>query len=140
MDSIKIDKWTIETAQMKHSARKYSMNEVAQTFLRKQAAEYGIDDFQIFLASVRNDPASYETLTDNERDFNDLSSSVGVWATIAGCIKPYIPLSEWLGFDDLIVERLSTAAQEVNPHWFSTQDQEKKTNESPPKLTSELET
>jgi len=129
LPSIKIGTWKIETAQMKHSARKYSMNTVAQTFLRKQAAEFGVEDFHIFLADLQANPEKYEQLSEPERELSDLSSSVGVWASVAGCIKPYIQLEEWLSFDDKQVEALSTAAQELNPHWFVVPDQEKKTNE-----------
>lgn len=132
LPSIKIEKWTIETAQMKHSARKYSMNSVAQTHLRKQAAEFGIADFREFLAGLQAEPEKYEQLSEPEREFSDLSSSVGVWASVAGCIKPYIQLEEWLTFDDKLVEKLSSAVQDLNPHWFEQADQadqEKKTSE-----------
>ena len=136
----KVEKWTVETALMKHSARKYSMNSVAQTYLRKQAGERGIEDFHLFLADLQTEPEKYEQLSEPEREFSDLSSSVGVWASVAGCIKPYIPLEEWLALDDKQVEILSEAAQTINPHWFVQPDQEKKTDEPPTTSTDDLTT
>lgn len=129
LPSRKVDQWTVETAQMKHSARKYSMNAVAQKYLRVLAAECEIENYTELLQTVQATPEKYEELSEPEREFCDLSSSVGVWATVAGCIKPYIPLDEWLGFDDGKIEKLSTAVQELNPHWFVQADQEKKTDE-----------
>lgn len=135
----KVDKWTVETARMKHSSRKVSMSEIAQKFLAKLAAECEIRDFHEFLKGVRDNPESYETLSEKEREFYDTSSGAGAWAAIAGCIKPYIALVEWLGFEDKTIEALSIVASELNPHWFEQPGQEKKTDEPQPKSTSELE-
>jgi hypothetical protein len=136
----KIDKWTLETAQMKHSARKYSCATVADSYLRKFAAECGIEDYKIFLVDMSLNSDMYSTVTEEQRNFSDISSSVGVWATIAGCIKPYINIDEWLGFDDKTVEKLATAAQELNSHWFIQPEQEKKTDELPMIHIQESET
>jgi len=133
----KVDKWTVETAQMKHSSRKVSMSDVAQKYLKRLAAEYGIDDFHEFLRGVRDNSESYETLSEKEREFYDTSSGAGAWAAIAGCVKPYISLEEWLTFNDKIIEKLSLAASELNPHWFEQPEQEKKTNEPQPIPTNE---
>jgi hypothetical protein len=133
----KIEKWTIETAQMKHTSRKYSMSTVVQSYLRKKSAEYGIEDYQGFLKSVRDNPESYETLSEKEREFYDMSSGAGAWASVAGCIKPYIQLDEWFILGDALIEKLSTAANEINPHWFEQPEQEKKTDEPQPTSISE---
>lgn len=132
LPSKQVDKWTIETAQMKHAARKESLNAVAQKYLRNRGAEIGIvGDIRDFLKNVSDNPEAYETLTESERDFNDISSSVGVWALVSACIKPYVSLNEWLTFDDRTVERLTLAVQEINGHWFILPGAEKKTNEAP---------
>jgi hypothetical protein len=124
----KVGAWIVETAQMKHLTRKYSMSEVAQTHLRRLAAEYGVMDYQKFLTDLSDNPELYDQMREEEREFNDISSSIGVWVTIAACVKPYIPITEWLTLDDTTVNDLSTAVQEINPHWFTaTPLQEKKT-------------
>jgi hypothetical protein len=135
MDSIKIDKWTVETAQMKHAARKQSMSAVVQTFLRRAAAESGIDNYLDLIREVNSDADKYETLTEMERDFCDTASSAGMWAAVAGCVKPYIHLDEWLAFDDKTIEEISKAAMEINAHWFEQPGQEKKTDEPQPTST-----
>lgn len=134
---LKFGQWTIETAQMKHTARKYSMATVAQTHLRKAAAIAGVADYQELLTTVRDNPEAYETLTEAEREFMDMSASVGVWSTVAACIKPYISIDEWLAFTENTVNELSGAAEKVNPHWFTLPEQEKKTDEQPPQSISE---
>ena len=133
----KYEQWTIETAQMKHTARKFSMSSVAQTFLRKRAAVIGLADYQAFLASVRDDSTAYESATEEERDFYDIASSVGLWSMVCACVKPYISLDQWLMFGEQTVQDLSGIVEEINPHWFTTPDQEKKTDELPPQSISE---
>jgi hypothetical protein len=134
---VKFEQWTIETAQMKHTARKSTMSSVAQNVLRRKAAECGIEDYQTFLSAVQTDAEVYETLTEPEREFCDMATSVGAWAVICACVKPYISADEWLGFNDRTIEGLSEAAMELNPHWFAQPDQEKKTDEQPQIPTAE---
>ena len=124
LQSIKFEQWTIETAQMKHTARKSSMSSVAQTYLRKKAAEIGITDHQAFMVALSESPDIYEAITDEEREFCDVATSAGSWAGLCGCIKPYISLDEWLSFDDKTIEGLGLAVQELNPHWLAMPDQE----------------
>ncbi len=131
--SLKVDKWTIETAQMKHTARRISMSNVAQNHLRKLAAIAGVDDYKSMLEGVQSDPAQYETLTDEQRDLYDVSSFVSVWAAFAACIVPYIHLEDWLAMDYQTIDKITEGVQSVNPHWFETPDQEKKTDEPLPK-------
>jgi len=135
MNTKKVMNWTIEEAQMKHVARKYSMSSVAQTYLRKTSAEAGIDDYKKLLEDLQGDPSKYDSLTDAERDFCDVSSSLGVWATVAGCVKPYISIDQWLALDYPTVELLSDTASEINPHWFAQPEQEKKTDATPSEFT-----
>jgi len=123
LPSRKFEKWTIETAQMKHTARKSSMASVVDTALRKKAAEYGIADYREFLKSAEK---RYEELTEEEREFCDFSNSTGSWAGLCGCVKPYISLDEWLSFSDKTIEGIGAAAMELNPHWFEVPNQEKK--------------
>lgn len=127
LDSIKVQGWTVESAQMKHTARKYSMATVAQSWMRKHAATAGIADYQKTLEAVRDTPEAYETLSEPEREFCDLASTVGVWSAICGCVKPYISIDEWLGLDDGTVNDLSAACDKLNPHWLTSPEQEKKT-------------
>jgi len=133
----KFEKWTIETAQMKHSARKNSNNLVADAWLRKFSAEYEIDDFRKFLQDIQEQPEKYGEITEREREFCDIAASVSSWIILTGCIKPYITIDEWLTFDDPTITALFSAAQELNPHWFEIPDQEKKTDETQLKSTSD---
>lgn len=134
---MKIGKWTIEPAQMKHTARKYTMTSVVDSHLRKKAAEAGIGDYKKLLADVNADAAIYDTLTEKERNFYDDASMAGMWAMMGACIVPYIPLPEWLALDYETVEKLSNGVMEVNPHWFDQPDQEKKTEPQPPQSMNE---
>lgn len=142
LPSKKIGVWIIETARMKHAARKNSMGATAQSYLRKKAADLGIEKYQELLQKVSDNPDLYETLTPSEMEFHDISAGVGVWALSAGCINPYIPLQEWLTLEDRIVEDLTTGVQEINPHWFElpADVEEKKTDEPQPISSENSET
>ena len=109
----KFEKWTIETAQMKHASRKYSMTTVAQSHIRKMSAEYGIEDYQEFLKDLRDVPENYDSLTEPQREFSDLASSVGSWSAICGCVKPYISIDEWLSLDEDTITALGDAVKEL---------------------------
>lgn len=137
----KIEKWTIETAQMKHAVRLNSMNSVADSYLQKQATERGIDKFKDLIKNIVGHPEIYDGLSDDEREYVDLASTVGMWPTVAACVKPYITLDEWILMDYAIVMKLAEAAQEHNPQWFSpTEPQEKKTKRQPKKSLKNSET
>lgn len=137
LQNMKVRGWTVETAQMKHTARKYSMATVAQSWLRKHAAIAGVDDYQGVLTSVRDDPETYDTLPEVTREFCDTASSVGVWTAVCACVRPYIGVDEWLSLDEGAVNELSAAVEQLNPHWFVAPDQEKKIEELQPTSTSE---
>lgn len=131
----KVNGWTIETAQMKHTARKYSMTTVVQSWLRKASAAAGVADYQLMLSEIRDDAEKYEALTEAQRDFCDTAALAGMWSTVAACVKPYITLEEWLKLPEESVNDLSAAVERLNPHWFIAPDQEKKTSELPPTPT-----
>jgi hypothetical protein len=134
---VKIDKWTIETAQTKHTARKYTMTGVVDAFLRKQAAIAGIEDYKKFLKSAQDDPSLYDAMTEQEREFHDIASMAGMWVMFAACIVPYLPLAEWLALPFETLEKITDGVMAVNPHWFEQPDQEKKTEPQPPQSTNE---
>ena len=136
MDAIKVGKWSVCTAAIDNVFRRNVMQDVARAHLRKHAAEIGIDEFEIFVNSVKDNPEKYEEISEVEREFCDLSNSLSVWVAVAGCIKPYIKIEEWLTIGDTMLDDLTRAAQEKNPHWFALpkQDEEKKTSE--PQMTS----
>lgn len=135
LPSEKVNGWTIETAQMKHTARKYSMTTVVQSWLRKASAAAGVADYQLTLAEIRDDAEKYESLTEAQRDFCDTAALAGMWATVAACVKPYITLEEWLKLPEESINDLSAAVERLNPHWFVAPDQEKKTSALPPTPT-----
>lgn len=135
LESVKVDRWTVETAQMKHTSRKYTMATVSQSWLRNFAAECGIEDYQKLLESFREDPGTYDAMTEAERDFCDTASSVGVWTTIAACVRPYISIDEWLGLPEDTINGLAEAVERLNPHWLAVPDQEKKIKKSRPRST-----
>lgn len=133
MTKKKIGKYTIKPAVLNDAMRKSVMADVAKAYLTKQAAQSKIEDFETFVGTVRDDPSKYETITEKEREFYDLSRTVSVWVAVAGCVKPYITIDEWRGLEDAQVTDISTAAMEINPHWFEvpkTPEQEKKTDET----------
>jgi hypothetical protein len=131
----KVGAWTIETAQMKHTARKYSMTTVIQSWLRKNSAVAGVADYQATLAEIRDDPTVYENLTEAAREFCDRAALAGMWATVAACVKPYITLDSWLELPEESMNELTAAVERLNPHWFVSPDQEKKTDEPQPTPT-----
>jgi hypothetical protein len=94
------------------------------------SAEYGIEDYQEFLKDLRDVPENYDSLTEPQREFSDLASSVGSWSAICGCVKPYISIDEWLSLDEDTITALGDAVKELNPHWFEMPDTEKKTDET----------
>jgi hypothetical protein len=126
---VKIDRWVVVTATMNESVRRNSMLQVAAAHLRKTAQAGGLDDYRPTIESVQTNPAQYDALTDMEREIYDLAMNAGLWAAVAGCVKPYIKLDEWLALPAEIVEALSSAANDKNPHWFDQPNQEKKTDE-----------
>lgn len=136
----KFEKWVIEKSLMKHNIRKVSMFSVAKSFLLKHAKELNIKDYESLIKSVQEDAEKYETLSEKERDFCDTASTVGVWATVAACIKPYINLSEWLNLTEDQANGITDAVMEKNPHWFEIPDQEKKTDSKVTTSTSDLAT
>src|SRR5574343_568829 len=97
----------------------------------------GIENHSELVQSVTAEPERYNDLTDEQRDFIDLSQSAGAWAMICGCVKPYIKLDEWLTLGDESIDAISSAVIETNPHWFSTPEKEKKTEAEPMTSTSE---
>ena len=132
MTKKKIGKWTVKPAVLNDAMRKSVMADVAKAYLIKEAAKAKIEDFESLVNTLRDNPAMYETVTEKEREFYDMSRVVSVWVMVAGCVKPYITIDEWRGMDDAQVEEISTAAMEINPHWFEapkTPEQEKKTGE-----------
>ena len=134
---MKVDKWTVQPAQMKHTARKYTMSSVVDSSLRRMAAEAGIADYKELLKHTQDNPEAYDGLTDAEREFYDTASLAGMWAMIAACIVPYIPLTERLTLPYETIEALSEAVMSENPHWFAQPDQEKKTEPQPPQSMNE---
>lgn len=134
---VKVDKWVVVTATMNESIRRNSMLQVAAAYLRKTAQEAGFDDYKPIVELVQADPAQYDNLTDEQRRVYDLAMNAGLWAAVAGCIKPYIKLDEWLSLASEIVEALSSAANDKNPHWFEQPNKEKKTDEPPAKYTTD---
>lgn len=135
LENLKVDRWTVETAQMKHTSRKYTMASVSQSWLRKFAAECGVDDYQKLLEDFRDNPETYEAMTEPEREFCDTASSVGVWTTIGACVRPYIGIDEWLKLPEDTVNGLAEAVEKLNPHWLVVPDQEKKIKKSRPRST-----
>lgn len=132
MTKKKIGKWTVKPAVLNDAMRKSVMADIAKAYLIKEAAKAKIEDFENLANTLRDNPAMYETVTEKEREFYDMSRVISVWVMVAGCVKPYITIDEWRGMDDAQVEEISTAAMEINPHWFEapkTPEQEKKTGE-----------
>lgn len=136
-ERVKIEKWVVVTATMNESIRRNSMLQVAAAYLKKQARIIGLEDYKPIVEAVQEDAAQYDNLPDDHRELYDLAMNAGLWSAVAGCIKPYIKLDEWLLLPSATVEALSSAANDKNPHWFENPDQEKKTEPTPPESISE---
>ena len=67
----------------------------------------------------------------------ELKEFLFVYPFVAGCTTPLITIEQFMEIPESIVEELSKAAMDVNPHWFTLPDQEKKTDEPPPTSTSD---
>lgn len=81
-----------------------------------------------------------QELAEKEDRDEELIQALGIFPHIAGCITPVISMTEFLQIPETVLDELSQAAMELNPHWFVTPDQEKKTKKKPPKSSKELET
>ncbi len=75
-----------------------------------------------------------------EIDDEELMQALVVYPHIAGCVWPIISIEQWLEIPEVVLDELSKAAQELNPHWFVFPDQEKKTDEQQATYTTSSET
>jgi len=137
MDTRKVGQWNVLVSTNDMAFRKMAMADVFQGYLRKQADISHIENYAGLLEEVSKDPTKYETLTDDERDFYDMSRSVSVWMAVTACVRPYISIDEWRKLNDTDVNELSEAAMELNPHWFALPDAEKKTKKRLRKSTTD---
>lgn len=127
METKIIGKWTVSSASIQQTVRKASLVGVLDAYLRKEAEKYAIENYKSLLENIQSNPSSYDTISENEREFYDMSAGLGTWI-MSACISPYIPLVEWLNIDETTLDELLTAVRELNPHWFDiTPEQEKKT-------------
>lgn len=128
LEGKRIGKWFVQVASVGTSTRRNSMSSVLDTYLQKQAALVGIQDYKKFLTEIRDDASRYETISENEREFYDNAGGLGAWIMVASCAKPYISIDEWLSLDDGTINEVTSAVMEVNPQWFKdAPDEEKKT-------------
>ncbi len=141
IETKKIGDWVVQAAQVSTATRRNSMSSVLDTYLRRKAAEVGIEDYKKFLSGIQETPESYETITEEAREFYDMAGGLGAWIMVAACVKPYISIDTWLTLADETVNELSSAAMELNPQWSGvTPAQEKKTKKRQRKSTKGLAT
>jgi hypothetical protein len=82
---------------------------------------------------------SAQRYIDAHPEDTELKDFLFVWPFVAGCTTPLISIEQFLEIPEAIVEELSKAAMEVNPHWFEVPDQEKKTEEPQTESTNNSE-
>lgn len=128
LEGKQVEKWLIQSATVAAATRKLSMASVLTSRMRKEAAEYGVENYEKFIADMQAAPERYDEITEREREFYDRVNSLGAWTIVASCAKPYITMDEWLTLSEDTVNALATAAQEQNPQWFApSASEEKKT-------------
>ncbi len=67
----------------------------------------------------------------------ELANALSLYPFIAGCCLPIITIDEFLEIPETVVDEMSKAVIELNPHWIVMPDQEKKTDEQPATYTSD---
>lgn len=65
----------------------------------------------------------------------DMITAVGIYPHIAACTQPLMSIEEYFEIPETMLDQLTRAAMELNPHWFEVPDQEKKTDEPLSKST-----
>ena len=65
----------------------------------------------------------------NHPEDTEAEQILGLYPHIAGCAWPIISIEQFLELPETMLDELSNAAMEINPHWFVSPDQEKKTDE-----------
>jgi len=118
METRIVEKWTVKTAQIENTVRKSSLAGVLDNYLRGLAKSAEIENYKELLESIRENPALYDSITEAERTFYDTAAGLGAWVPITACISPYIPIGEWRLLNEETLDKLSSAAMELNPHWF----------------------
>ena len=62
-------------------------------------------------------------------DDAELATALSIYPHVAGSVLPIISIDEFLDMRELDIDELSKAAMELNAHWFTIPEIEKKTDE-----------
>ena len=81
-----------------------------------------------------------QDLAEKEDRDEELIQALGIYPHIAGCITPVLSMTEFMQIPETVLDELSQAAMELNPHWFVTPEQEKKTKKKREKSSEKSET
>ncbi len=104
---IAVGSYIVKEASMRESIRRSNMLESVKKFIADHPADTELDSF------------------------------LYVYPFIFGCTTPTVSIEQFMELPEMLVEELSKAAMELNPHWFVVPDQEKKTDEQPATYTTD---
>jgi hypothetical protein len=99
----------------------------------KQVGEYVVS--QAGMREAVRRVSMLNKLQETAENYDDETlTALAIYPHIAGCVTPIISIDEFIQIPEQVLDELSTAAMELNPHWFIVPEQEKKTKR--PRKTS----
>lgn len=111
-----------------------------------QRREIAVGKFVVREASMREAVRRINMVTQMQDylkqypDDLELAQALSPYPFVAGCTQPIISIDQFLEMPEVVLDELSQAAMELNPHWFVMPDQEKKINEPPATSTEDSAT
>lgn len=108
-----------------------------------QRREIAVGQFVVREASMREAVRRINMMTQVEQYLKqypedaELAQAISPYPFVAGCTQPIISIDQFLDMPETVLDELSKAAMDLNPHWFAMPDQEKKIDEPPATSTED---